>query len=159
LTLEQPFIQDMKGSRQAAMLELVAIPLNALPKLVLSVVAPPWDGPVRYGGAAIVDLRDPLPTDFDLKRTIAFLTDAIETTNHDAETRLKLSVPSRYTGINRVGVMRWDDNSLGCPGVVPSSHVPVNGYILFVVPVGTWPSRELEYHAAPGRTVFCGYTN
>lgn len=159
LMLEQAFPATSAASSQApAYEELAAIPLSALPKAVLSVIAPPWDGPTRFGGAAIVDLREPLPSDFDLTSTIAMLTAASETASHDAESRLSLKVP-QYTAIDRVGVRRWDDNSLDCPGVVASSHVPVSGYILFMTQVGVWPSRELEYHATAGQTIFCRYSH
>jgi hypothetical protein len=160
LTLVQPIPKAYGGSYQAPpYVGLVAIPLNALPKVLLSVVAPPWDGPVRYGGAAIVDLRDPLPSEVDLKSTIALLTAASVTASRDTERRLNLS-GAQSAGINRVGVRHWDDDSLGCAGVPASGHDLVSGYILFVVPVlGPEPSRELEYHVAAGRTLFCGYTH
>ncbi len=157
LTLQQTLPGSSAGSSLApAVLELAAIPLKALPKAVISVVAPPWDGPVRFGGAAIVDLRDPLPRDVDLSATIVSLFAAIDTASKDAGARLNLTGP-QYAGIDRVGVMRWDDDSLGCPGITASSHTPVSGYILFLTRIGA-SSRELEYHTAAGRTVFCRYS-
>jgi hypothetical protein len=159
LTLVQPIPKAVGGVMQPlSPLGLVAIPLNALPKAVLTLVAPPWDGPDRFGGAAIVDLRDPLPNETDLKSTIAFLTAASVVAFRDAESRLNLKVP-QYSGINRVGVRHWDDNSLGCAGVPASRHDLVSGYIFFVAPVGSGPARELEYHVAAERTLFCGYSH
>jgi len=141
-----------------AVTELAAIPLDALPKTVMSVVAPPWNGPGWYGGAALVDLRDPLPIDVDLTTTLASLTAARDKATADARNRLSLS-HAEFLDIDRVGVVRWNDDSLACPGVPASIHVPVAGYILFIVQGGVPVSRELEYHIAGDRAVFCGYSH
>jgi hypothetical protein len=145
------------GGESAQISELVAIPLSALPKAIVSVVAPPWDGPGWYGGAALVDLRDPLPGDIDLTTTLTSLAAARDAALIDAGTRLN-SNPG-HIAISRVGVLRWDDDSLGCPGVTATSHPPVTGYVLFMVGAGIPVSRELEYHIAGDHAVFCGYSH
>jgi hypothetical protein len=73
--------------------------------------------------------------------------------------RLRAPHPRHSLVIDRVGVVRWDDDSLACPGVTASSHAPVAGYILFMVQAGVPVSRELEYHLAGDREVFCGYSH
>jgi hypothetical protein len=161
LILQQSYPTSDPGSGSSgapAVIELAAIPLDALPKTVISVVAPPWNGPVWYGGAALVDLRDPLPTDTDLTATVASLISARDKAIADANARLSLR-NAQYVVIDRVGVVRWDDDSLACPGVTASSHAPVAGYILFMVQAGVPVSRELEYHLAGDREVFCGYSH
>lgn len=161
LTLEQTYPTSISAGGVALApfyLELAVIPLGSLPKAVISVVGlPPWGGPNAFGGAAIVDLRDPLPGDVDLGTTIDSLIAAQNAASKDAGVRLNLTNP-QYAAVNRVGVRRWDDSSLGCPGVAASSQGPVSGYIFFLTQAGTL-SRELEYHTGAGRTVFCGYSH
>jgi hypothetical protein len=137
-------------------LELAAIPLNALPKAVITVIAPPWDQPPWYG-RAIIDLRDPLPAEGDVASTEATLSAATDAAIMDAQSRLKLQITD-FMVIDAFGVMRWPDNSLGCPGVTPSSHLATAGYLLFLVRGGTASSRELEYHSDGSRTLFCGFS-
>jgi len=141
-----------------AHLELATLRLRDLPKAVIGVVKEGFDGPVWHGGAGIVDLREPLPPVTDLAALISSLTIARDEAFADSRLRLNLTSPASYTGIERVGVVRWNDNSLGCPGITPTDHVPVAGYVLFLAQVGIFPASELEYHIAGDHAVFCRFS-
>jgi hypothetical protein len=94
----------------------------------------------------------------DLAAMIASLTIAEDEAFADSRQRLNLTSPASYTAIDRVGIVRWNDNSLGCPSITPTDHVPVAGYVLFLARVGVFPSRELEYHVSGEHAVFCRFS-
>jgi hypothetical protein len=135
--------------------ELVAIPLRDLPPVELSVVAPPWDGPGRYGGAALVDLQHAPQAGLDLASLVSQLVVAEYSAAADASRRLAVG-QAGFVEVDRVGIAQWADNSLNCPGIPATAHTPVQGYILFLAQGGVPASPELEYHVTGTRAIYCG---
>ncbi len=152
LTLKSSSMPSSGSTRTTAVLEVAAVSLGSLPKAVLTVVAPPWDGPPWYG-RALVDLRAPLPTS-NLQSAVADLSKARDMAVSDARVRMQVQT----WGIDALGVMHWPDDSLGCPGVAATNRVTTAGYVLFLAEAGVPVSRELEYHSDGTRTLFCGFS-
>jgi hypothetical protein len=156
LTLENSYPgSGSNNARSTSVLETVAIPLSALPKAILTVVAPPYDRPPVYG-RALVDLRDPLPTASPTS-AVAELTNARDSAFTDARTRLHLG-NTEFTIVDALGVMHWPDDALGCPGTTATTRTRTDGYVLFLVKSGVPVARELEYHSDGVKTLFCGFS-